>query len=121
MRGGDVVFFYQSKDEAAKNSQSITTVGVVEQVGVAKDGRELSRLTAGRSVFSEADLEELCRSSPRGVTVIDFLHVQHLQPPLGLTCLLESGVLRGAPQSITRIPRSGLSMLRPSMNFGFAL
>ena len=121
MKGGDVVFFYQSKYDVAEHSQSITTVGVVEQVRVARDGRELSRLTAGRSVFSEADLEELCRSSQRGVTVIDFLHVQHLQPAVGLTRLLEAGVLRGAPQSITGIPRAGLPTLRPSMNFGFAL
>lgn len=121
MRGGDVIFFYQSKDDAAGNSQSITTVGVVEQVGVAHDFRELSRLTAGRSVFSEADLKELCRTCPRGVTAIDFLHVQHLQPPVGLWRLVEAGVLRAAPQSITSIPREGIAALRPSMNFGFAL
>ncbi len=121
MKGGDVVFFYQSKDDAANNSQSITTVGVIEDVGVARDSRELSRLTAGRSVFSEADLEQLCRTSPRGVTVIDFLHVQHLQPPVALSRLRESGVLRGAPQSITGLPRASLDALRPSMNFGFAL
>ena len=121
MKGGDIVFFYQSKDDAAEHSQSVTTVGIVEQVGVARDGRELSRMTAGRSVFSEADLEYLCQTSLNGVTVIDFLHVQHLKPAIGLTRLLEAGVLRGAPQSITRISRTALPTFLPSMNFGFAL
>ncbi|HUO00342.1 MAG TPA: hypothetical protein VMU69_29445 [Bradyrhizobium sp.] len=32
LRPGDLVFFYMSKDEAYSSSQSITTVGVVEQV-----------------------------------------------------------------------------------------
>ncbi len=57
----------------------------------------------------------------RWITVIDFLHVQHLQPAVGLPRLLEAGVLRGAPQSVTSIPRTGLAALFPSMNFGFAL
>ena len=121
LRSGDVLFFYQSKDALALNSQSITTVGVVEQVRRAKDDRELSRYTAGRSVFSEESLRALAEAAPNGVTVIDFLFIRHLEPSVKLAQLLEKGVLRAPPQSITRMPRSALSALKPSMNFGFEL
>lgn len=121
IRGGDVVFFYQSKEDATLNSQSITTVGVVEQVRRANDDRELSRFTAGRSVYSEADLKALSDTSPHGVTVIDFLHIQHLEPPVPLSKLIQDGVLKSAPQSITQIQRTGLPSLLSSMNFGFEL
>jgi GNAT superfamily N-acetyltransferase len=121
MVGGDIVFFYQSKDEAAANSQSLTTVGVVERVVAASDLRELSRLTAGRSVFSETDLDSLCSSAGRQLKVIDFLHVQHLHPVIPLATLLARGLLRGAPQGVTRMHRGGMAALLPSMQFGFSL
>ena len=119
-RDGDVLFFYQSKDVTAYHSQCMTTVGVVEQVRRATDDRELARFTAGRSVFSESDLKELVRSATNGVMVIDFLLVGHLTPPIPLRDLVHHGVLSAAPQSLTKIERSGLKRLLPSMDFGFA-
>ena len=121
MKAGDVIFFYQSRDDAALNSQSVTTVGVVEQVRRAHAYRELSRLIAGRSVYSEDDLKMNAADAVQGVTVIDFLLIGHLDPVLKIDKLLEGGVLKGPPQSITSIPRSSLGTLLPSMNFGFAL
>jgi len=121
LRAGDVIFFYQSKDEAALNSQSLTTVGVVEQLRRANDAQELIRFTAGRSVYSEQDLRVIAAGSPGGVAVIDFLLIRHLDPPIALATMTKSGVLKAAPQSITRIDRSGLHHILPSMNFGFAL
>lgn len=121
LRAGDVIFFYQSKDEAALNSQSLTTVGVVENLRRAKDAQELIRFTAGRSVYSEQDLRAIAEESPGGVAVIDFLLIRHLDPPIGLAEMTRSGVLKAAPQSITRIDRARLDHILPSMNFGFAL
>lgn len=121
MRAGDLLFFYQSKEEAAQNSQMLTTVGVVEQWRHAVGKAELLRLTAGRSVYSQQDLEAMAAASPNGLAVIDFLLIRHLVPPIGLKKLTDSGVLNGPPQSITRIDRTGLPELLPSMNFGFAL
>lgn len=121
LKGGDVLFFYQSKDVAAHHSQRLTTVGIVEQVRRARDTRELIRLTAGRSVFSEHDLETLSSRASNGVMVIDFLLVGHLEPPLGLGQLIAEGVLSAPPQTITQIASIALSALLPSMNFGFAL
>lgn len=121
MKAGDVVFFYQSREDAAFHSQAVTTVGVVEQVRRARDYRELSRSTAGRSVYSEDDLRQTTEDAPNGVTVIDFLLIGHLDPVIKIDKLLEGGVLKGPPQSITSIPRSSLDTLLSSMNFGFAL
>jgi hypothetical protein len=121
LHSGDVIFFYQSKDDAALNSQSLTTVGVVEQLRRAKNAQELIRLTAGRSVYSEQDMRAIAAESPGGVAVIDFLLIRHLDPPISLATMTKSGVLKGAPQSITRIDRSGLRHILPYMNFGFAL
>jgi hypothetical protein len=121
LQGGDVILFYQSKNIAALYSQCMTTVGVVERVRRAHGFDELRRLTAGRSVFSEKDLEDLANTSPEGVTVIDFLLIGHLDPAIHLEALLEGGVLKAPPQSITAIPRAALQTIRPSMKFGFAL
>ncbi|WP_147020088.1 GNAT family N-acetyltransferase [Methylorubrum extorquens] len=121
MKAGDVIFFYQSREEAALHSQTITTVGVVEQVRRAYNYRELSRLTAGRSVYSEDDLKQVIKDAPNGVTAIDFLLIGHLDPVIKIDKLVERGVLKAPPQSITLIPRNSLDTLLPSMNFGFAL
>ena len=121
MKPGDALFFYQSKDDAALHSQCITTVGVVEQIRRTSNYRELSRMTAGRSVFSEASLTLLMQTSPNGITVIDFLLIHHLSPVVKLDRLIQGGVLRAPPQSITRIPRASLDTLLPSMRFGFEL
>jgi GNAT superfamily N-acetyltransferase len=120
LKTGDLLFFYQSKDRAAHHSQAFTSVGIVEQTRRAKDSQELIRLTAGRSVFSETALDQLCASATMGVMVIDFLLVGHLEPFLPLEQLVDGGVLNAPPQTITKLQVEGLKILRRSMNFGFA-
>lgn len=121
MRAGDLLFFYQSKQEVAQHSQMLTTVGVVEQLRRPVGAAELLRLTAGRSVYSRQDLEAMAAASPVGLAVIDFLFIRHLNPPIGLQKMLDSGLIKAPPQSITRIERARLSEILPSMNFGFAI
>jgi len=121
MKGGDVVLFYQSKDAGAHNSQALTTVGVVEQVRRTGSSSELIRFTAGRSVFSKADLENLSKQAKYGVMVIDFLLIGHLDPPLGLTEAIQKRILTSHPQTVTRVPLQAMSAMKPSMNFGFEL
>jgi hypothetical protein len=75
LRPGDLVFFYMSKDEAYAASQSITTVGVVEQVGNVTSAEELIKQTAKRSVFSAEDLTGMAPSLLSPVKMIDFLLV----------------------------------------------
>jgi hypothetical protein len=49
---GDVLFFYMSKDESYAATQSITTIGIAEQVINVSTVDDLVRHTAKRSVFS---------------------------------------------------------------------
>jgi hypothetical protein len=51
-----MLLFYMSKDESYAASQSITTVGIVEQVANVTAAEELIKQTAKRSVFSAEDL-----------------------------------------------------------------
>lgn len=121
LQPGDVLFFYQSKKEAATHSQSLTTVGVVESVERSNDAQELIRLTAGRSVYSEKDLRTTALASTKAVTNIDFLLIKHLDLAIALNDLIEYGALKAPPQSITQLDRVGLDQILPSMQFGFAL
>jgi hypothetical protein len=77
LRPGDLVLFYMSKDEAYAASQSITTVGVIEQVANVTSAGELIRQTAKRSVFSAEDLTGMSPSSASPVKMIDFLLIGH--------------------------------------------
>ena len=73
LRPGDLVFFHMSKDEAYVASQSITTVGVVEQVANVTSAEELIKQTAKRSVFSAEDLTGMAPSPASPMKMIDFL------------------------------------------------
>ena len=97
LRPGDVLAFYVSKDENFVHSQCVTTLGVVENVGVVRSLEEAVRLTASRSVFSLRELQELVDERPSPLKIIDFLLVAHLDAPLGLATLKESGVFRRHP------------------------
>jgi ribosomal protein S18 acetylase RimI-like enzyme len=104
LRPGDIILFYQSKDDDFANSQSITTLGVVEEVSEINDLNALSQHVARRSVFSMDDLRAMMEESSRPIKVIDFLLVGHSDPPVGLEQLVSSGVFRSRPpQSITII------------------
>jgi hypothetical protein len=120
LNSGDTLFFYLSKDKYATNSQCITTVGIVESARRAYDFRGLSRLVAGRSVYSHHDLEVMIESG-EGLTVIDFLLVGHLTRPLPITELVRAKALSAPPQSISRLSHSARALLTPAMNFGFAI
>jgi len=123
LRPGDLLFFYMSKDGWHRASQSITSVGVVEQVTEATNLDDLLRMTAKRSVFSEADLKELVAQSPSTpIKVIDFLLTGHLDPPVTLQTLLACNVFnRRPPQSIAELPLDRFAALRSHLNLGFAL
>lgn len=120
LSAGDTLFFYLSKDKSATNSQCITTVGIVESVKRAYDFRELSRLVAGRSAYSQGDLETMIEAG-HGLTVIDFLLVGHLTRPISITELVRTKALSAPPQSISRLGDSARGLLAPAMNFGFVI
>jgi GNAT superfamily N-acetyltransferase/predicted nucleic acid-binding protein len=119
---GDILIFYQSKSPGFRASQSITTVGIVEDVSWTKDYDELVQLTAKRSVFSEIELKGMIDRSDDPVMVIDFLLIGHLDPPIPLPDLLSARVFSGKPpQSICLVTPDRFDFVRKRMNFGFEL
>jgi GNAT superfamily N-acetyltransferase len=117
---GDVLLFYHSKMEGLLASQAITSVGVVERVSQTEDLEELLRLTAKRSVFSEAELREMIEARATPVRVIDFLLVGHLEPVVPLATLKAAGVFKGAPpQSISALTQEQFAPIRARLDLGF--
>jgi L-amino acid N-acyltransferase YncA len=120
LRPGDVLFFYMSKDERYEASQSITTIGIVEQVVDVVSGEDLTRLTAKRSVFSAEELDAMNASKHSPVKMIDFLLIGHSRPPVPLTTLVTENIFSGRPpQSIAELPGERYRKLKPYIRVGF--
>lgn len=120
LRPGDLFFFYMSKDEAYAASQSITTVGVIEQVANVTSADELIKQTAKRSVFSAADLTGMAPSPVSPVKMIDFLLVGHSQPSVPLPMLVSAGIFSGRPpQSIAEFSEERYVALKALLQLGF--
>ena len=120
LQPGDLVFFYMSKDEAYAASQSITTVGVVEQVANVASADELIKHTAKRSVFSAQDLTGMAPSPVSPVKMIDFLLVGHSQPSVPLSTLVSADIFNGRPpQSIAELSEERYAALKALLQLGF--
>jgi GNAT superfamily N-acetyltransferase len=120
LRPGDLIFFYMSKDEKYAYSQSITTVGIVEQVANVCSTEEIVRQTAKRSVFTAEALEEMEASRSLPVKMIDFLLIGHTEKPTLLSVLVKEGIFSGRPpQSITELSEEQYAKLRPHLRLGF--
>ena len=120
LRPGSVVLFYRSRSPGYIASQSITSVGVVEAVHKAFNLDDLVRLSAKRSVYSEAQLAKFNATEKKPVMVIDFLLVGHINPTMNLPDLIKSGVFNGKPpQSIIQLTPSRFGPVRNRMAFGF--
>lgn len=102
------------------DTQSVTSVGVVEAVSSARSLDDLVRLTAKRSVYSEAQLAGFGATNAKPVKVIDFLLVGHLDPLMMLDELEGEGVFTGhPPQSICHLPPERFNPVRRRMALGF--
>jgi GNAT superfamily N-acetyltransferase len=122
LRPGDLLFFYMSKHDDYALSQSITTIGFVEQVRQASTTEDLIRWTAKRSVFNESALHQWEASASSPVKVIEYLLVGHLETPLLLNGLLRLKVFNGTPpQSILELDEVRYAALRPHIKLGFDL
>ena len=120
VRAGDVLLFYMSKDERYAASQSITTVGIVQQLTSGETVDDLIRLTAKRSVYSAEDMRLMVPSANSPVRVMDFLLIGHAQVCVKLENLLAMQVFsRRPPQSIARIGEEQYARLKPHLDLGF--
>jgi ribosomal protein S18 acetylase RimI-like enzyme len=120
IRPGDLLFFYMSRNTEYARSQSITTLGIAEQVRSVHNLADLIRMTAKRSVFSAQELDEMLSASSAPVKLIDFLLTGHFEPPISLATLLTSRIFSGhPPQSIIELNNSRYHALRSEMRLGF--
>jgi hypothetical protein len=117
---GALLLFYKGKS-LSQPSQALTAVGVFEECSSATSTRELMLLTGGRSVYSEAELNDWNASSGRRVKVINYLLAAYIDPPVTLEELRELGIMgKHPPQSIFELKRTHLDALLPRMKLGFA-
>ena len=122
LKPGDILLFYLSRDPRLAASQSLTSVGIVEQCRESRTADELVVMTARRSVFSADELSAIQAGSPASVKVIDFLLAGHMTPPIGLDDLVAAGIFNGRPpQSIARLDEARYQRLRPMLKLGFEL
>ncbi len=96
MNVGDILLFYRSEDV-----QSILSIGVIENLKYdMNDPTEILSIVGKRTVYSYAEIEEISKKS---TTVILFNHHFHFKKPVQYKKLLNEKILRGPPQSITKI------------------
>ncbi len=119
---GSVLFFYKGASNEPP-SQSITAIGLLEEVTLANSTRELMLKTGGRSVYSESALAAWEATPERRVKVINYLLVAYIEPPISLDELKNMGVVKGAspPQSIYEIRGEILAKMLARLNLSFAV
>lgn len=94
---GDVLLFYRSWD-----ARELTSIGVVEKTFVGFRNRDdVVRLVGKRTVYRVAEIKEIVRKP----TLVIFFRLHfHFPKPIKLSTLKSMGILRNAPQTITKIP-----------------
>lgn len=118
---GALLFFYKGQSDRAP-SQAVTTIGIFENMTLARSTEELRRLAGGRSVYSEHQLQGWNASPQNPVKVINFLLAGHLSPAMGIEELRKTGVIAGQPpQSIFKLNLSRRAPLLARLELGFSL
>lgn len=118
---GAILFFYKGKS-AARPSQAITTVGIFEEMALARSTEELRRLAGGRSVYSDVQLIAMRASGARPVKVINFLLAAHLEPPVPLLTLQNRKVFAAhPPQSIKHLAAAQQQIVLGQGALGFTV
>jgi hypothetical protein len=92
---GSVVLFYRSGDKKA-----LVCIGVVEDTLKTTDPEAVAGFVGKRTVYSFDEIRSMC---PSGTLAILFRQARNLAPSVPLSRLREEGILKGAPQSITRL------------------
>lgn len=117
---GALLFFYKGKS-GNMPSQAITTVGIFEEMAMARSTEELRRIAGGRSVYSDAQLTSMRATPDRPVKVINFLLAGHFEPALGLPTLKGDRVFAThPPQSIMHLDQQQQGAVLRYTHLGFA-
>lgn len=116
---GSILFFYKGRSNLPP-SQSITTIGILEDMLLAESLTDLMRLAGGRSVYSEADLRAWGASPEHPVKVINFLLAGYITPPVGIQALKADQVFGNhPPQSICKLTMDKLRAVLSRSQLGF--
>lgn len=116
---GDVLLFYQSKDDESAQSQTMATVGVVTDWTETADIDMLLRLTAKRSAYSDGDLRAILAEKQSPLKVIDFMLTGHFDHAVPWDELKRIGVFKAPPQSIVEVERGAYAALNVHARLGF--
>jgi hypothetical protein len=118
---GALLLFYKGKSMKPP-SQTITTIGVFEDMRYAHSLEELRQMAGGRSVYSERQLVGWGATGDRPVKLINFLLAGHIEPPIGLPQLQADGVFGRHPaQSIFQLRSDAARAILSRPQLGFDL
>lgn len=92
---GSVLLFYRSGDD-----QALTSIGIVETYEQLSDADAIISRVKRRTVYTLSDIQMMAAKPTR---VLLFRFVRHLARPIPCAELIQHGVLKGRPQSLTSI------------------
>jgi rRNA-processing protein FCF1 len=95
LKQGDILFFYQSKNEMA-----ITSYGIVDAFYIENGFDNIIKWVSKRTVYEKIDIEELGR---KDVKIILFRLIGHLDKYVSFDWLKSQKIVNGYVQSITQI------------------
>lgn len=102
---GTVVLFYRSQDE-----QAITAIGVVEDTLRSNNPELISAFVLPRTVYTTDEIAQMCAQSD--VLAIRFRQcLMAVAPAITLDELLANTILKGPPQSITKLKEDKVDWL----------
>ncbi|HZI15186.1 MAG TPA: GNAT family N-acetyltransferase [Myxococcus sp.] len=102
---GAPLLFYLSHSRKA-----VTVLGVAEETVVSSNVEEIAGSVGKRTVYPLREIETMCSTGE--VLAILFRQASVLEKPIALEELIQNGVLRGPPQSITTVQHGGHAWLR---------
>jgi len=109
MAPGDLIFFYRSRDFS-----SITSVGVVELFyGEINNFKDFSTIIHKRTAYTKYEMQQQFQNHK---CIILFKHLFDFKNQVELNDLLENAILKGPPQTITKINREALIKLSQISN-----
>jgi len=104
---GDNLFIYRSQDR-----QCITALGIIEDTIKSSNPNEIARYVGSRTVYRYSDIVKLCN---KPTLAIKFRYVKGLEAPIRLNELIKNTVLKGAPQSVTKLDSKGIKWIKKKL------
>ena len=108
IKAGDNIFFYRSEDV-----KGITAIGAIEDYLRTTNPNDIARHVSSRTVYSFNSIAEFCK---KPTLAIRFRYVKGLKTPIRLNELKQSGVIKGAPQSIMKLKKEGVEWIKTRLN-----